>query len=415
MLGRVIRGEVLSLAPREMEAFINRAATENLCLSVTTTKQTNFNPDFEYSLPIPSRESVRELIIKELSLSLPHELAGKVELLVENLDDWGFLAKPIDQLSLELGIATTEIGTMIAHLGSIAPGGIGSANLASYLLWQVNQLPDSPPVILARRLIEDCFDLLVKLKLPLAARKLTCSVSEIISVYRGIILPLKPYPLALSDQRTEIADPCAAFRVGATGKLSWEHCADQSLRLSVLPPAAFMEGIQKLDAAGFLAALRRDNTWAHKLAQAIEERQNVLVSVLDHLLERESQFVLGNTQFPLGCSQSNCCEDLQLSPSSLSRFVNANSVILPSGKILWLRRFFEPQGKLRNALWEELSDNHPHSSYSDNELAERLAARGLAVSRRTVTKYREKLGFENSYIRRRRAELDEIPDMQEEG
>jgi RNA polymerase sigma-54 factor len=102
-------------------------------------------------------------------------------------------------------------------------------------------------------------------------------------------------------------------------------------------------------------------------------------------------------------------EELGLHPSTVSRAVAGKGVQTPFG-ILPLRRFFESEfqpgseqgrGELAAALLELVGREDRRRPLSDEELVEALTARGFAVARRTIAKYRGELNIPSSYQRRR--------------
>lgn len=108
--------------------------------------------------------------------------------------------------------------------------------------------------------------------------------------------------------------------------------------------------------------------------------------------------------------------NLGLHPSTVSRAIRHKQVRTPAG-LFALKQFFAPslptaadaestEWSARQAMehirrWIAAEDKR--KPYSDRELAERLAKAGIAVSRRTVTKYRESLRLPASPLRRYRS------------
>ena len=57
---------------------------------------------------------------------------------------------------------------------------------------------------------------------------------------------------------------------------------------------------------------------------------------------------------------------------------------------------------IKQRLRELVKDEDPAKPMSDQKIAELLSDEGVTVARRTVAKYREELGIEPSWARRRR-------------
>jgi len=82
---------------------------------------------------------------------------------------------------------------------------------------------------------------------------------------------------------------------------------------------------------------------------------------------------------------------LGLSESTVSRAVAGKFAPLPTGRVLPLADFFDCSLQVRTELATIItSEERP---LSDSELAGLLRRRGYDVARRTVAKYRERLGI----------------------
>jgi len=106
-------------------------------------------------------------------------------------------------------------------------------------------------------------------------------------------------------------------------------------------------------------------------------------------------------------------EAVGMHESTISRVTSGKYMHTPRG-VFEMRYFFSSQvegahgaatsstairAKIKKLIREEDSNN----PLSDSRLVELLAAEGVAVARRTVTKYRESLGLASSNERRREA------------
>jgi len=89
---------------------------------------------------------------------------------------------------------------------------------------------------------------------------------------------------------------------------------------------------------------------------------------------------------------------LHVHESTVSRAVADRNVLLPSGQVIPFTRFFGRSSASQDALIELLAaEEHPKS---DAELADQLASLGFVIARRTVAKYRDRLGILPSTRRR---------------
>jgi RNA polymerase sigma-54 factor len=110
-------------------------------------------------------------------------------------------------------------------------------------------------------------------------------------------------------------------------------------------------------------------------------------------------------------------EQVGVHVTTISRAVDDKWIQTPRG-ILPLRRFFvggtqSSDGDevawdtIRLKLQEVVDQEDKSNPYSDEELVKQLEKHGLKVARRTITKYRQKMGIPGSRQRRDWAEADD--------
>ena len=93
----------------------------------------------------------------------------------------------------------------------------------------------------------------------------------------------------------------------------------------------------------------------------------------------------------LPLTRADVAQALGLHLSTVSRATAGKYAMLPSGRIVPMAAFYSASGGLADELRRIVAaEDRP---LSDEELVGRLRARGYAIARRTVTKYRLKLGI----------------------
>jgi RNA polymerase sigma-54 factor len=90
-------------------------------------------------------------------------------------------------------------------------------------------------------------------------------------------------------------------------------------------------------------------------------------------------------------TRAEVAQTLGLPQSTVSRATAGRHAMLPSHRIVPMAAFYSASGGLAEEIRRLVAgEDHP---LSDGELAGLLGARGYPVARRTVTKYRIKLGI----------------------
>jgi RNA polymerase sigma-54 factor len=145
-----------------------------------------------------------------------------------------------------------------------------------------------------------------------------------------------------------------------------------------------------LAAAGRLAAARGGVRDARTMIGRIQHRWSMLQRLGDLLGEHHAQPLLaGSTAFP-PLTQAQAAGRLRVHESTISRAVAHRHARLVSGQLITLRRMFGAHHDARAAV-AELCSATPRPP--DRRVVELLAARGIVLSRRAVTKYRLALGL----------------------
>lgn len=130
----------------------------------------------------------------------------------------------------------------------------------------------------------------------------------------------------------------------------------------------------------------------------LDERFRTIRQVVEYAANRQRGFVLGGPRYLEPLAQAEAARDLGIHESTVSRAVAGKYMMMPSRAVVPVQDFFRaglaPQEALRQLI---AAEDHP---LSDAELAQRLSAQGFSVARRTVAKYRDRLGLAAGPVRR---------------
>lgn len=134
------------------------------------------------------------------------------------------------------------------------------------------------------------------------------------------------------------------------------------------------------------------------LIARLDKRFRTIRQVVEYAANRQHAFVLGGPRYLQPLTQADAARDLGIHESTVSRAVAGKYMMMPSRAVVPVQEFFHaalaPQEALRQLI---AAEDHP---LSDAELVERLGAQGFAIARRTVAKYRDRLGLAAGPVRR---------------
>jgi RNA polymerase sigma-54 factor len=149
---------------------------------------------------------------------------------------------------------------------------------------------------------------------------------------------------------------------------------------------------------------------AQWLIDSIEQRRSTLTRVSEAIVEHQKRFLDEGPEAIEPLKMQQIADKVGVHVTTVSRAVDDKWIQTPRG-ILPLRRFFVGGTQTEDGedvAWDtirlklqELIDKEDKSKpYSDENLVDELKKAGMTVARRTVTKYRKKMGIPSSRQRR---------------
>jgi RNA polymerase sigma-54 factor len=340
--------------------------------------------------------------------------ADMAEYLLASLDDHGFLRGGAGQVAADLGVDLASVARSLALIRSVGPPGIGARDVRESLLLQLDAgCPPCPSRELASAIADKHLEPLGRGRLGTIAAALGCPQSQVTAAVRFIRAHCTPYPApGLREPRTATRAPVVPDVVISTGRsprdeLHVELMEPARIALRIDPGySQLMAQLGRSGDGGAPAAADRD-LHAHVtdlvrraswFIARLDERFRTIRQVVQYAADRQRGFVLGGPRYLRPLAQADAARDLGIHESTVSRAVAGKYMMMPTRNVVPVQDFFRaalaPQEALRLLI---ATEDHP---LSDAELAQRLSAQGFSVARRTVAKYRDRLGLAAGPLRR---------------
>jgi RNA polymerase sigma-54 factor len=324
--------------------------------------------------------------------------------LVEAVDEAGYLTQEPAEIAGRLGLDPQRVARVLKRLQEFDPPGVFARNLTECLALQLADRGrlDPPMERLLARL-----DLLAEGKREALRRH--CAVEgpqldAMISELRR----LDPRPgLAFEAGAVQVVTPDLTIERNAAG--GWEV----DLNGESLPRLALNERYPESGDIAARAYLKAQRSAARWLLRALDRRADTLRRVAEIIVQRQAGFLEGGVGALKPLSRREIARTLDLHESTVSRAISGKHTATPRG-VLALSVFFggalgeaaEVAPAAARARLKEIVEQEPLGRpLSDQEIAARLGQGGIALSRRTVAKYREMLKIPPSHRRRRKASL----------
>jgi RNA polymerase sigma-54 factor len=139
-----------------------------------------------------STVTLQENLLEQVRTSVLMEDQRRIaEMIIGNIDDYGYLQSSVDELSFATNIRPERIYEVLKIIQTFFPTGIGARDLRECLLLQLER--DGKQDTLEYRIIGECMEALGKRRIPEIARTLGTTVEEVRSAIARIA-NLEPRP-----------------------------------------------------------------------------------------------------------------------------------------------------------------------------------------------------------------------------
>lgn len=341
--------------------------------------------------------------------------------IIGNLDNNGYLTRSLQAIADDIAIAEghdtspREVGEVLAVIQTFDPAGVGASSLRECLMLQLENAPREVANVTALKIIRDYFDLFSKKHFDKIANILGISPDNMKAAVEAIE-KLNPKPgasFATGDHEvTRHVVPDFEVTLDDDGQVRLtmlnsipELRVEQSFAEDTEIPAA-----SSRNASQARLFIRQNRADAQNFIRIVEMRRQTLYRVMAAIVKLQHRFFQTGEEGdirPMVLRDVAALTGYDL--SVISRATQEKYVATPVGMYPLKFFFNEPSGSGDSAITHHrlvaeirkmIEDEDKRSPLTDDALTERLKAMGLDVARRTVAKYRERLGFPVARLRR---------------
>ena len=349
----------------------------------------------------------------------PGELAA-FEVLIESLDEDGYLADPLEEIAERLAemlglqaeaealeTLADQLRMALALLHSLEPCGVGAASLTECIALQLRQNPRSPARQVALRITEQYLELLARRDIRRLV-SLTGSDEDTVREAQELIRRCEPKPgRPFTAAEANIVVPDVIVRKTGRGlSVALNPEVMPKLRINDLyAPAA--RGLRGANANPGVSARLQEARW---FVKNIQQRFDTILRVSKAIVERQKGFFTHGAIAMKPLVLREIADELGLHESTISRVTTAKYMATPQGTFE-LKHFFgsslntdaggnASSTAVRALIQQFVSAEDAKKPLSDNQLSAMLEEQGIQVARRTVAKYREALKIAPAGLRR---------------
>ena len=344
-----------------------------------------------------------------------------IDLLVNGIDERGFLTSDLREVAQIAGRAVEEVESILAAVQELAPPGVGARDLRESLLLQIRFLREDGVEVspLVEQLVNEHLQALGAHRYHHLSRELRRSVEDISEAHDFIRTQLSPHPLQDSQARTwqQMAQtPLVVPDVLITideDELHVEVVGHSQARLRV--NELYEELAQQLRRRNNQAVagdavihasdedrhhIRDSVTRAKQFISKLEQRRETLLRISACICQMQEDFLREGVRELRPLTRSEVAAQVGVHESTVSRATANKYVMLPNRKVIPFSDFFTPSLSIKDVI-KELIEQEASSgqALSDMRIRDLLMDRGYRIARRTVAKYRAELRILPSTVR----------------
>lgn len=324
--------------------------------------------------------------------------------LIGCIDGNGYLCCAVEETAQQLKVDPGLVEDVLGIIQTFDPAGVGARDLKECLLLQVRQRGIAWPLVF--RIIDGYLDDLAAGRFKIMAEQLGVTTHDIQQAV-DVIRTLDPRP----GQAFGKSDLTYILPDVTVQKVNGEYVIivnDTDVpRLTINPHYKKMGGLDG-DARKYIESRLTSAVW---LIRSIEQRRRTLYNVVEALVDLQRDFFEQGPRHIKPLTMKKLADKVGIHESTVSRAIANKYVDTPHG-LFGLRTFFSASiaaadgediaaSRVKGEIRELIAGEDTGQPLSDQAITDILNKRGIAVSRRTVAKYREEMGILASSKRKR--------------
>ncbi len=363
---------------------------------------------------VASQITLREHLTSQLgvaALTPAQQMIAAV--LIEGLDEGGYLRADLDEIATRLGATRDDIEATLAVLQEFDPPGVFARDIAECLALQLKDCDRLDPAMQA---MLTRLDLVAKRDFNALATLCglaTDDIAEMIAEIRA----LTPKPGHSFDQApVQAVVPDVYVRESSDGGWNVELNTDTLPR--VLVNARYFATVNKTartnEERAYIAECFTNANW---LIKSLDQRARTILKVASEITRQQDAFLAHGVRHLRPLNLRAIADAIAMHESTVSRVTSNKYIATPRG-LFELKYFFTASiasadggeahsaEAVRDRIREMIEKEDADEILSDDRIVILLGADGVNIARRTVAKYREAMHIPSSIERRRLRQLN---------
>jgi len=337
---------------------------------------------------------------------LGEENRAIAELLIGNVDDYGFLMATVEELAASTNLPAEKFLSVLKVIQGFEPVGVGARDLRECLMLQLERTEKTET--LEYRIIRDHMEALGKRRIPEIARGTGQTVDDVQEALARIgRLEPRPGRAFLPVVEQYVAPEVFVVKNGDEFTVTTNDEQIPHLRISNVYKDLMSAGENNAEVKNYI----REKIRAGKfLIKSLHQRQTTICNIGKEIVKRQREFMEKGVAHLRPMTMSQVADVVGVHETTVSRAVSGKYIETPQG-VFEMKYFFT--AGLQNANGDNVSNTSVKDMIaeifkaedtakplSDQEVVKMLTVKGINIARRTVAKYRDELGILPSNLRR---------------
>ena len=391
----------------EQQEWLNSFNEENYYLYQRQNNDDDYDFKSSWNINTDDGETLQDYLWSQLiTENFTDQETEIIKFMLECLDNKGYLEESTETIASYFGTDTEIVEDLLSDLQALDPSGVCARTLEECLKLQLERRDILTPVL--ESIIDNCLEMVAKNQIPAIARKLRLSPTETAG-YCQIIKSLNPKPgvsFSSRDQLRYIIPDVTIVKF----KDHFDILLNESMYPTIELNSYYRQMNQNPESSELKEYLGNKIRQAEWVKQCVTQRGKTLMQVSRAILEHQEEFFTFGPAHLNPLRLADIAQELGIHESTVSRAVSKKYLQCSWG-VYPMNFFFSRSvavqessssesgtqsvtaADIKRVLREIIEEENKKKPYSDRLLGEKLAERGISISRRTVAKYREEEGM----------------------
>lgn len=391
----------------EQQEWLNSFNEENYYLYQRQNNDDDYDFKSSWNINTDDGETLQDYLWSQLiTENFTDQETEIIKFMLECLDNKGYLEESIETIASYFGTDTEIVEDLLSDLQALDPSGVCARTLEECLKLQLERRDMLTPVL--ESIIDNCLEMVAKNQIPAIARKLRLSPTETAG-YCQIIKSLNPKPgvsFSSRDQLRYIIPDVTIVKF----KDHFDILLNESMYPTIELNSYYRQMNQNPESSELKEYLGNKIRQAEWVKQCVTQRGKTLMQVSRAILEHQEEFFTFGPAHLNPLRLADIAQELDIHESTVSRAVSkkylqcswgvypmnfffSRSVAVQESSSSEIGTQSVTAADIKRVLREIIEEENKKKPYSDRLLGEKLAERGISISRRTVAKYREEEGI----------------------